>query len=396
MRAHAAQAKFVTVSGDLLSHAFQCKYNALFPGATPETYRAFVEKTLNYVIDELYGSYPGVPVYIALGNNDSDCGDYRLDPHSEFLTAAGKEVTKNFPASERQAAAESFAVGGYYSITLPAPIQNARLLVLNDIFMSKSYATCSNKPDTTAAAAQITWLRQQLDEARASKQKVWVMGHIPPGVDLHATASKMIDVCGGRDPVMFLSSESIADVLVDFSDVVELAIFAHTHMDEIKLLRADISNLYRAGEGTNPTVEAKGFIAEPKAVAMKMVSSISPINGNRPSITLAQVEPTTAALRDYKVFTASNLTGVDATWSEEYDFNHSYNEAEFDAPSITHLIAGFTTDYGAKTQASQSYIQHFSTGSHLAELQMFWPEYVCSLSNHTRQSFRTCVCPIAH
>jgi len=395
MRSQAARAKFVAVSGDLLSHAFQCKYNTLFPGAAPEAYRAFVEKTLSYIIDELYGSFPGVPVYIALGNNDSDCGDYRLDARSEFLSEVGKEVTKNFPAAERKAAQESFDAGGYYSISLPAPIKNARLLVLNDIFMSKNYATCSGKPDTTAADAQITWLRQQLDEARAGKQKVWVMGHIPPGVDLHATVSKMVDVCGGQELKMFLSSDNLANALTDSSDVIELAIFAHTHMDEIKLLRAEIPGYY-PGVPDHFTIEAKGFPAEPKAIAMKMVSSISPINGNRPSFTMAQVDLATAALRDYKVFTASNQTGVDATWIEEYDFDRSYNETKFDAPSVRHLIDGFAADYGAKTPASQSYIQNFSTGTNSAVLQMFWGEYVCSLANHTQQSFRACACPVAH
>ena len=367
MRSHAAEAKFVTVSGDLLAHAFDCKYNSLFPNSTPEAYRAFVEKTLNYIIDELYGAFPNVPVYVALGNNDSDCGDYRLDAHSEFLAAEGREVTRIFPASERQAAQESFAAGGYYSIALPAPIQNARLLVLNDIFMSKNYATCSGKPDATAADAQIAWLRQQLAEARASKQKVWVMGHIPPGVDLHATVSKMVNVCGGQEPKMFLSSEKLADALTDSSDVVELAIFAHTHMDEIKLLKAEAPE--------HAVLETKSVVTEPKAVAMKMVSSISPINGNRPSITLAQVDPSTAALKDYKVFFASNQTGVDAAWREEYDFDRSYKEAEFDATSVSRLIAGFAADPTAKTQASQSYIQNFSAGSLSPVLQIFWPEY---------------------
>jgi sphingomyelin phosphodiesterase acid-like 3 len=379
MRSHAAGLKFVAVSGDLLSHAFSCKYNTLFSDSTPEAYRVFVEKTLDYVIDELYDAFPNLPVYIALGNNDSDCGDYRLDAHSKFLTAIGKEVTRNFPASELQAAQESFAAGGYYGTSLPSPIQNARLLVLNDIFMSKSYTTCSGKPDATAANAQITWLRQQLTEARAGKQKVWVMGHIPPGVDLYATASQMVDFCGGQEPKMFLSSEKLADALTDSSDVVELAIFGHTHMDEIKLLKVD-----------------SGSPATAKVIAVKVVSSISPINGNRPSFTLAQVDPSTAALKDYKVFTASNQTGVDATWPEEYDFERSYHEAGFDSASVSRLITGFYADPSVKTQASQSYIQDFSAGAPSAVLQMFWPEYVCTMSNHTQQSFKTCVCPARH
>jgi sphingomyelin phosphodiesterase acid-like 3 len=378
MRSHAAGVRFVAMSGDLISHAFQCKYNALFPHSAPEAYTAFVEKTVDYVIEELDKSFPGVPVFVAMGNNDSDCGDYRLDAHSEFLRVTGKEITRNFPASERSTAEESFASGGYYSVSLPAPIENTRLLVLNDIFMSSNYVACAGKPDSGAAEAQLIWLRQQLAEARADKQKIWVMGHIPPGVDLYSTASRMVDVCGGRSPAMFLASEKLADVLAEYGDVVELAIFAHTHMDELRLLKA----------GGQATAAGKG-------VAVKMVPSISPIHGNHPSITLAQIDPSTAALVDYKVFAASNQTGVDSTWSEEYDFARSFHEAEFTSSSVSQLIAGFTADPGAKTQASRSYIENFSVGYASPLLRLAWQQYVCTLSNYTAESFRSCACPSA-
>jgi sphingomyelin phosphodiesterase acid-like 3 len=366
------------VSGDLISHAFPCKHQTLFPNSEPEAYRTFVEKTLDYVVDELYGAFSGVPVFVALGNNDSDCGDYRLDSGSDFLSAAGKEVTKNFPAFEREIAQESFAAGGYYSVALPAPIENTRLLVLNDLFMSKNYTTCAGKTEPAAADAQLTWLSKQLAQARASKQKVWVMGHIPPGIDLHATATKKIDVCGGQSPVMFLSSEKMADVLAEYGDVIKLAIFGHTHMDALQILKED---------GQAPALA--------KSVAVKVVSSISPINGNLPSFSVAQIDPSSAALKDYKVFAASNPSGVNAVWSEEYDFTRSYHAAEFTSSSVSHLIAGFAADPDAKTKASQNYIQDFSTGYLSPVLSMFWPEYVCTLSSHTQQAFKECVCPAA-
>lgn len=378
MRSHAADARFVTVSGDLLSHAFQCKYNTLFPKSTPAELRAFAEKTLDYVMGELSVTFPNMPVYVALGNNDSDCGDYRLDTHSEFLKDIGKEVTRNFPASERQAAQESFADGGYYSVSLPAPIENARLLVLNNIFMSSNYSTCAGKADPTEADAQLIWLRQQLTAARANKQKIWVMGHIPPGVDLYATARRMADVCGGQSPTMFLASEKMANVIAEFGDVVELAIFAHTHMDELRLLKEN---------GQTPTAQ--------KSVAVKMVPSISPINGNHPSFTVAQIDSSSTALVDYKIFAASNLTRVGAVWKEEYDFAHSYHETEFTASSVSQLIAGFAADPSAKTQASQNYIEDFSVGYASPLLSLAWPQYVCTLTNHTRQGFKACVCPAA-
>ena len=174
---------------------------------------------------------------------------------------------------------------------------------------------------------------------------------------------------------MYLSSAKLADVLTEYGDVIKLAIFGHTHMDETHLLQNDGQSV--------------------KSVAIKTVPSISPINGNLPSFSVAQIDPSSAALKDYKVFAASTQTGVDAKWSEEYDFARSYHEAEFTSSSVSQIIAGFAADPGAKTRASQNYIQDFSVGYLSPVLTMFWPEYVCTLSNHTMQTFKACVCPAA-
>jgi len=181
--------------------------------------------------------------------------------------------------------------------------------------------------------------------------------------------------------------------LTEFSDVVELSIFAHTHMDEIRLMEAEIpsQNQYPALPGSIK-IEAKGFIAERKAVAVKMVSSISPNHGNNPSFTIAQIDPASAALVDYRVFSASNQTGVDAKWTEEYDFARSYHEQEFSSSTVSKLIAGFAADPSAKEKLSQSYIGDFSAGSPSPVLQIFWPQYVCTLSHHTAEAFKACVC----
>ena len=372
IRRDGAVAKFATVSGDLISHSFECKFGAAFPHAAPGDYRAFVEKTIDFVIDQLDEAIAGVPVYVALGNNDSDCGDYKLDAHSEFLSATGADVTKDFPSPERKGALESFSVGGYYNVALP--IQNARLVVLNDLFMSGRYQTCALKDDATAADAQLAWLKQQLADARSKHERVWVMAHIPPGVDVHASAAKPGDTCGKKGPKMFLGSEKIAEELVDFSDVVELGIFAHTHMDEVRLLEP---------ESGSPA----------KGVAVKMVSSISPINGNAPSFTIARVDPSTAALVDYRVVTASNATGVNTSWKEEYDWGKTFHEEAFSAANLGREIAGFKADPEGKTEASRAYMHHFFSGNDSPLLAFVWPQYVCSLVNDSADAYKACVCP---
>jgi len=377
MRKEATGSKFVTVSGDLLAHSFDCKYKAAFPHAAPGDYRAFVEKTLTFVVEELRRALPGTPVYVALGNNDSDCGDYRLDAHSEFLTSMAQEITKDVPVGERKTAEETFAASGSYSVRLPAPIHRARLLVLDDIFMSGKYATCGVKPDTSVAGAQLAWLDKELTDARNSREKVWVMAHIPPGVDVYSSAKHLDEVCSGKGPRMFLASEKLAEVVARFSDVIQLAVFAHTHMDEVRVLKS---------EGTGPGA------APEQGVAVKLVSSISPINGNAPSFTVARVDTASAMLKDYRVFSASNATGVGATWHEEYDWAKTFHEAEFSPYGVGKEVAGFTADPSGDKQESRDYVQNFYVGSS-SLLGLIWPQYGCSMANDSAQAFRACVCP---
>jgi sphingomyelin phosphodiesterase acid-like 3 len=248
------------------------------------------------------------------------------------------------------------------------------MVVLDDLFMSQRYATCGGKANPAPAAAQIVWMEQQLNAARRSHEKVWVMSHIPPGVNPYATATRVMDLCSGGKPTMFLKSEALPDAMANYGDVIELAIFAHTHMDEIRILKP----------------AAAGAPAE--GVAVKMVGSISPIDGNNSSFTVAEIDATTAQLRDYRVIVASNQTGVDTQWTEEYDFAKTYMKDAFTATSVTDLIAGFKGDPTGKNAESQSYIRNYSAGGGLRQLGVFWQPYTCALRNDGADAFRECVC----
>ena len=123
-----------------------------------------------------------------------------------------------------------------------------------------------------------------------------------------------------------------------------------------------------------------------------MVPSISPVDGNNPSFTVARVKRSSAVLQNYEVIAASNQTGIATTWSREYDYAQTYHEAEFSPSTVKELIAGFENDRGAKTDASQGYIRNYYVGDRSPELKPFWPLYVCALANHTAKAFAACVC----
>jgi sphingomyelin phosphodiesterase acid-like 3 len=284
----------------------------------------------------------------------------------------GKNVVAGLPKSaNRERVLADFQADGDYSVMMAAPMQNTRLIVLDDIFMSNKYATCSGTQDAAAATAQIAWLRKEFAEARQQKQKVWLMGHIPPGVDVYATFSKMRNVCGGDKAATFLASNQLGDVLVENADVIRLGLFAHTHMDELRLL--------------TPENGAKG-----RGVAIKMVSSISPVDGNNPSFTVAQIDPASATLVDYEVFAASDRTGT--SWSKEYDYGQTYDQPSFSTAALEKLLDEFRADPDAKTDASRAYISNFLVGDRSSLIKPLWPQYVCALSHYNAAGFAGCVC----
>lgn len=382
------QPLFVTVSGDSMAHAFDCRFHQLAPDGTPEEYSRFAARTVTFIALELKLAFPKSPVYLALGNNDSGCGDYEETPNSMFLVtsawvaaAAAGEGVNDPIAMEAQHL-------GDWSAVLPKPMNHTRLIVMQDIFESRRFQYCpatgaTLRPDA-AEKLQLLWLKQQLEDARAHHQTVWVMGHIPPGVDPYQTIKNGADGCsaGAKPPEMFLDSESMLDTLTGYPEEIRLALFAHTHMDEMRLLSG--------GDG-------KG------AIAMKMVPSISPVNGNNPAYTVAELDPGTATIKDYTVYVASNEAASTwqkaPAWTKEYTYSSTYHQPDYSAASVKSLMDGFVADRAGSTAASKAYQNHYFAGDlgisanlKALAMQMVWPTYACAMANPRSADFSACAC----
>jgi sphingomyelin phosphodiesterase acid-like 3 len=326
---------------------------------------------------QLRAAFPGAPVYLALGNNDSGCMDYRETPKSAFLASVATSFAGDLrDAANRTALLNTFPEYGDYSVVLPAPMRHARLIVLQDIFASAHFEGCDGKVDAEPAKAQANWLRMQLTAARAAGEQVWVMLHIPPGVDVYTSFHRYLfapgEACSVSKPTMFLKNAALGDTIAEFSDVVRLAIFAHTHMDEIKLLTG----------------------ADDAAVAAKLVPSISPVNGNDPAFLVAQVSAQTATLKDYTVYAAANAQGTG--WTREYRYSAVYGLPDFSAASVRKLTDGLVADKTGEDETSRAYERLFMAGGGTFAalgLQRLWPAYSCSLREMDPAKFHSCMCP---
>lgn len=369
MQARQSHPKFITVSGDLVVHDFPCLYAAVFPNAAAGDQEKFVLKTIHFVVNELRASFPGARVYVALGNHDTPCDHDAIDAGTNFLAQLGRILAAGLPQSAQM---KEFAENGSYSVMMPSPMRNTRLISVNDLFLKSDYKTCSGKRDFSTAGAEMAWLKSQLAQARRMGQKVWILGHVPPGVSPGRGA-----LCGGK-PSMYLATDRLANLMTQYADIIRLGVFGHTHSDEIHLLEP----------------ESKPDAGLGRAVPIKVVPSITP-SGHDSAFIVAQVNPASAVLMNYTVVAANGDAGADTTWSREYVFREAYKKAEFTPTTVRALIAEFAADPAAKTEASQQYIRSIRPGKSSSILQAFWPQYVCAISNASAKGYTACACPTA-
>jgi sphingomyelin phosphodiesterase acid-like 3 len=369
---------FVTLSGDLMAHQFDCRFHTLAPGASSAEYSEFAAQTVRFVALQLRRTYPHTPVYITLGNNDSGCTDYSEDTGSAFLQADSHSIAEDTGnAADAAAVLREFPPLGDYTIPLPAPVQHTRMIALQDIFEAKRYTTCGGEKTQDPAAAQIAWLRAQLTAARAAHEHVWLMAHMPPGVDAYSTLAHGRNVCAGDAPEGYLSSDDLLKAITDFGDVIRLALFGHTHMDELRVYASSVGG-------------------QQVLVPGKLVPSISPVSGNDPAFTVAQIDPASAMLSDYTVFAADNQTGVGTKWKQEYRYSADFGMPDLSGASLQKLVSGFIDDKSGTQPATLDYQQHFfvgGSGKASIAMKLAWPAYACVMGNGTAASFRACVCP---
>ncbi|HKO20362.1 MAG TPA: hypothetical protein VJU82_15905, partial [Acidobacteriaceae bacterium] len=298
------------------------------------------------------------------------------------LAAIAPILAEAAPADDRQSIAAGLAAGGHYSALLPAPVVRTRIVSLDDVYFSPLYRNCAAHPDPEPAQAQLDWLNAQLSAARAAHERVWFLSHIPPGVNLYASAKRMLLSCSASSAQPFLASDSLATALAENTDIVPLALFGHTHSDEIRLLSPN--DLVPPNTASTHAATA--------GVPVKIVPSITPINGNLPAFLVAKVHPATATLTDYTVIEAPDRTGTGTGWKPAYTYSARYHKAAFDSASVSSLIQELHADSALATPVSQAYISSYTEGVPTPILQFAWYPYTCALSHTTSKSFAACAC----
>ena len=366
-----AVSDFAIVPGDLLAHGFNAKAAASL-GVDPSSPAVddMAAKTTLHVADALAGALGGKPAFVALGNEDSKCGDYKIEPGGPYL-AATRETVRRLVGAERLDAdfAETWAAAGYYAARHPT-LANGSIVVLNDVVWSPQYDDRCGSNGNAAAEAMMNWLRGKLARQRALGGRVWMVHHIPWGIDVFATTHAKARSCAAK-VVSFLRepfASELRALLMEYRDVVQASFSGHTHFDDYRLL-----------------IDRSGAVAG----LDKITPALSPIFGQNPGFQVFTYDRQSGATSDFTTWYLTNPgePAAAADWRLEYTFTEAYRQPRY-APDIVATLWQAMMKGGA---ARDAYGRLYRVGRGELDADSLAAN-LCAIGHTDVASFTACYC----
>ena len=376
---------FVIFPGDFMGHDWQAKYDALASQTVeedPAAYRAFTSKALQLIAKEFREHFPASTILPTLGNDDAFCSDYWIQPNGAFLKVFGEiwlPLMKD--AADPAKFRESFRALGCYVADLPT-FPNHRLIALNSVLWSDSYCDvyhdpiesksncceCSNL-GATPGEAQFAWLERKLAAAKAAGKIVWLLMHVPPGLDSYTEARS-----GGQNAAAhFWTTDFTArylDLLGQYRDTIQVSFAGHTHKDDYRIDKID------------------GL----PVLLHKIIPAVSPIFGNNPAIQVYHADSTTGDLINWQTHYLSlehpNDEAPARNWSDEYDARETYGLDHFNAETVSGLFEAIRTH--PDSPHARSYRRFWQMSASVIP-QDDLPVYTCAVLNSTFSDYHRCL-----
>jgi hypothetical protein len=350
---------FVIASGDYLRHDFQSAF--VSAGGAPSQFPTFATKAAVFVVDTIQATF-GVPVYLALGNDDSTCGDYRMAPGNAFLAALADSLQV---LAHNPEAATAFRTAGFYELPHPT-LPDQEILVLNSVLWSPSYSNCGSD-GSDPGSAEIMWLSWKLYEAKILGNKVILVMHIPPGVDAYS-ASRGGNCTSVTQFWLDRYFSQFLNLMQSYGDTVQIALAGHTHMDDFRVL---------------------GTCGITPSVVFRITPSISPIFGNNPAFSVLHYSVRTGAVFDIATYCMDLANGGNnPQWALEYRFSTAYGYSAFTPANLEALAASIRADPNVR----QTYAGYYAASAPSPITSTNWPFYSCAETHFASIDYSNCVC----
>jgi hypothetical protein len=270
------------------------------------------------------------------------------------------------------------------------------------VFFSQKYQALSSnqncKPvDSKAGAALFKWLNDNITAAKSAGQHVWLMFHIPPGIDGYGTAAaydqwfvkpdpNVKDPCKHAITPMWKlvtkeNRKDPADELVDWtkdfdnllrenSSTVQASLAAHIHSDDFRLI--------------GPAGEGQQFVL--------LNPAISPVYGQNPGFRVVSYK-SDGTLTDETTYYLTNLTSASSTkkgiWKQEYTFTRAWKASTLNAASLHEIYNRVVNDPQAREQWLKMYAV---SGPTEQQEKRFVRALYCADEALSKEDYEKCFC----
>jgi len=252
----------------------------------------------------------------ALGNDDSPL-DYELEitedsEHNPWLFNVGEAMEGEGVMSPR--IMTNYSYGGFFEEERGGLI----LLTINTIIYSTRHTPVPppNQSLPVDPFGQLAWLRERLEHAAAEGRPVWIVGHIPPGIETYGYTELWHSI--------YLKAYLDMVQAPGLSRAVACQLFGHVHADEFRLLPG-------AQDGAGPIL---------------LAGAISPVFRNNPAFRMVEYDPATGRPLNYLVYYSAGMAKAEARgeasaeqlldWRLGYSAVQSYKPLQ---QSVSHLGA---------------------------------------------------------
>ncbi|MBD5634278.1 MAG: metallophosphoesterase [Candidatus Eremiobacteraeota bacterium] len=328
----------IFIAGDFLAHGFPVKRAAA---------------TMSDLARHFDRAFPHAQFVIALGNNDSDCGDYEATVDGPFLRAVAQAWA---PLVDRGGAApnfaRTFAHDGSYVASLPLP--HTRAVVVDDVYDTVRYRNACGKGNPTGTT--LSDLGRMLT-AGPPNERNWLVMHVPPGIDAFSTAH----LAHGLVVVPFMrpgSRERLTRLIGERRDRVALVIAGHTHRFSFRL--SDVRD-------------------SPENVPILIAPSVSPIFHNAPAFLTLDILPSGS------VANVTETSLLDGTWGPVDDLA-AVGVREFDAAELGAFETRLSRDPALRARFARMY----AGGAPPEITERNWRIYWCAATQLAAAEFNEC------
>jgi len=315
----------------------------------------------------------------ALGNDDSPLNYYLNITGNSSENPWLTDVAAAFSATGIMSPSSlpSYKYGGFYKQTFG----NVTVLTINTVIYSVRHVPRPQGQLPDDPFGQLRWLQGQLEDAASNGNVVWIVGHIPPGMETYSYTELW------HSEYLKAYRRLISDPVLGAAVAAQL--FGHVHADEIRWLP-------EAPETMGPIL---------------LSGAVSPIFRTNPSFRLVEYEPSTGQLLNYLVYWAElPELSTNITWKLGYSAIQAYevlqrglqNKGALQNAAFGELAddlgrAGSTWNTYAGWYKTQYVNDLMYCGKHalvgntsLQVKQACVASYLCSLKLLTAEEFDTC------